>query len=52
MVEGLGEPSNKSCAFHNKTPFMVTFYEDQQVTEDVVHFPPGTELVAFDLNRF
>lgn len=46
MVEGLGEPSNKSCAFHNKTPFMVTFYEDQQVTEDVVHFPPGTELTS------
>lgn len=46
MVEGLGEPSNKSCIFRNKTPYLVTFYEDQQVTEDVVHFPPGTELVT------
>lgn len=23
----------------------MTFYEDQQITEDVVEFPPGTELV-------
>ena len=23
----------------------MTFYDDQQITEDVVEFPPGTELV-------
>ena len=46
MVEGLGQPSNKSCVFRNNEPNLVTFYEDQQITEDVVEFPSGTELVS------
>ena len=45
FVEGLGQPSNKSCTFRNNEPNLMTFYEDQQITEDVVEFPPGTELV-------
>lgn len=46
FVEGLGQPSNKSCVFRNNEPNLVTFYGDQQITEDVVEFPPGTELVT------
>ena len=46
FVEGLGQPSNKSCVFRNTEPNLVTFYGDQQITEDVVEFPPGTELVT------
>lgn len=45
FVEGLGQPSNKSCIFRNNEANLMTFYEDQQITEDVVEFPPGTELV-------
>ena len=44
-MEGLGQPSNKSCVFRNNEPNLMTFYDDQQITEDVVEFPPGTELV-------
>lgn len=45
FVEGLGQPSNKSCTFRNNEANLMTFYEDQQITEEVVEFPPGTELV-------
>ncbi len=44
-IEGLGQPSNKSCVFRNNEPNLLTFYEDQQITQDVVEFPPSTELV-------
>ena len=40
------QPSNKSCVYRNTEPNLVSFYEDQQITEDLVEFPPGTELVA------
>jgi hypothetical protein len=45
-VEGIGQPSNKTCNFRNNKPNVVTFYGDQQVTENSVDFPPGTELVG------
>jgi hypothetical protein len=50
FVEGLGQPSNKSCIFRNNEANLMTFYEDQQITEDVVEFPPGTELVRIHLH--
>uniref|UniRef100_A0A0P5PLV4 Sushi, von Willebrand factor type A, EGF and n=1 Tax=Daphnia magna TaxID=35525 RepID=A0A0P5PLV4_9CRUS len=54
LIEGLGQPSNKSCIFRNNEPNLMTFYEDQQITEDVVEFPPGTELISrcFDIGKF
>jgi hypothetical protein len=52
FVEGLGQPSNKSCIFRNNEANLMTFYEDQQITEDVVEFPPGTELVRIVYNIY
>ena len=51
-VEGLGQPSNKSCVFRNNEANLMTFYEDQHITEDVVEFPPGTELVRYPVPPF
>lgn len=54
FVEGLGQPSNKSCVFRNSEPNLMTFYGDQHITEDAVEFPPGTELISrcVDIGKF
>ncbi|CAL4084147.1 unnamed protein product, partial [Meganyctiphanes norvegica] len=37
---------NKTCSFRNTEPNVVTFFGDQQITEEIVEFEAGTELVS------
>ncbi|XP_063237081.1 sushi, von Willebrand factor type A, EGF and pentraxin domain-containing protein 1 isoform X2 [Bacillus rossius redtenbacheri] len=37
---------NSTCLFRNSEPNVVSFYNDQQITEEVVEFPPGSTLVS------
>ncbi|KAJ8923976.1 hypothetical protein NQ315_006752 [Exocentrus adspersus] len=38
--------NNSSCTFRNQEPNVISFYNDQQIREDVVEFPPGTVLIS------
>ncbi|XP_069936040.1 sushi, von Willebrand factor type A, EGF and pentraxin domain-containing protein 1 isoform X3 [Cherax quadricarinatus] len=48
-AEGADEEENygnKSCTWRKSEPNVVTFYNDQEITEEVVDFEPGAELVS------
>ncbi|KAF4525716.1 hypothetical protein B566_EDAN011893 [Ephemera danica] len=48
-TEDYGEldfPHNMSCTFRNTEPNLIYFFNDQPITEEMVEFPPGTELEA------
>jgi hypothetical protein len=38
-------PHNNSCKFHNNEPNLIYFFDDQPITDEMVEFPEGTELV-------
>ncbi|XP_059474921.1 sushi, von Willebrand factor type A, EGF and pentraxin domain-containing protein 1-like isoform X2 [Neocloeon triangulifer] len=37
---------NHSCVFRNTEPNLIYFFNDQVISDEVVEFPPGSELVA------
>ncbi|CAB3368986.1 Hypothetical predicted protein [Cloeon dipterum] len=37
---------NHSCVFRNTEPNLIYFFNDQIISDEVVEFPPGSELVA------
>jgi hypothetical protein len=47
VLDGVGILRNSTCVFRNTEPNLVSFYNDQQITEEVVEFPPGSLLVSF-----
>lgn len=47
MLDGVGILRNSTCVFRNTEPNLVSFYNDQQITEEVVEFPPGSLLVSY-----
>ena len=47
MLDGVGILRNSTCLFRNTEPNLVSFYNDQQITEEVVEFPPGSLLVSY-----
>ncbi|XP_076061125.1 hig-anchoring scaffold protein isoform X2 [Oratosquilla oratoria] len=38
--------SNRTCVWRKSAPNVVTFFDDQQIMEDMVHFDSGTVLVS------
>ncbi|XP_021914139.1 sushi, von Willebrand factor type A, EGF and pentraxin domain-containing protein 1 isoform X2 [Zootermopsis nevadensis] len=46
VLDGVGILRNSTCIFRNTEPNVVSFYNDQQITEEVVEFPPGSLLVS------
>lgn len=38
--------ANGTCIFRNNEPNVVSFYNDLQIREDVVEFPPGATIVS------
>ncbi|GLH01650.1 Locomotion-related protein Hikaru genki, partial [Gryllus bimaculatus] len=38
--------TNGTCLYRNSEPNLVSFYNDQQITEEVVEFPPGSLVVS------
>jgi hypothetical protein len=47
VLDGVGILRNSTCTFRNTEPNVVSFYNDQQITEEVVEFPPGSLLVSY-----
>lgn len=47
VLDGVGILRNSTCLFRNTEPNLVSFYNDQQITEEVVEFPPGSLLVSY-----
>ncbi|KAL3170597.1 hypothetical protein MRX96_014162 [Rhipicephalus microplus] len=39
------ERRNRSCVFRNTEPNLEAFQGDRRITDDTLHFPPGSELV-------
>ncbi|KAK8765347.1 hypothetical protein V5799_032044 [Amblyomma americanum] len=39
------ERRNRSCVFRNTEPNLEAFQGDRRITDDALHFPPGSELV-------
>lgn len=37
---------NSTCIFRNQEPNVISFFNDQQIREDVVEFPAGTVLIS------
>jgi len=50
-LDGVGILRNSTCVFRNTEPNLVSFYNDQQITEEVVEFPPGSLLVSYDKEK-
>lgn len=46
--------SNDTCVFRNQEPNVISFYNDQQIREDMVEFPAGTVLVSrcIDIGKY
>ncbi|XP_074036911.1 hig-anchoring scaffold protein isoform X1 [Leptinotarsa decemlineata] len=46
--------NNSTCIFRNQEPNVISFYNDQQIREDVVEFPAGTVLISrcADIGKF
>ncbi|XP_049790095.1 sushi, von Willebrand factor type A, EGF and pentraxin domain-containing protein 1-like [Schistocerca nitens] len=44
--DGHTEMKNSTCIYRNTEPNLVSFYNDQHITEEVVEFPPGSVLVS------
>lgn len=38
--------ANGTCIFRNNEPNVVSFYNDLEIREDVVEFPPGATIVS------
>lgn len=38
--------ANGSCMFRNNEPHVVSFYNDLEIREDIVEFPPGTTIIS------
>ncbi|XP_057654264.1 sushi, von Willebrand factor type A, EGF and pentraxin domain-containing protein 1 isoform X10 [Diorhabda carinulata] len=54
-VVGAQIPSNNStCIFRNQEPNVISFFNDQQIREDVVEFPAGAVLISrcIDIGKF
>ncbi|XP_055680814.1 uncharacterized protein LOC129788622 isoform X2 [Lutzomyia longipalpis] len=45
---------NTSCMFHNDEPNVVSFYNDLEIREETVEFPPGATIVSrcVDIGKF
>ncbi|GAB0099339.1 locomotion-related protein Hikaru genki [Sergentomyia squamirostris] len=45
---------NTSCLFHNNEPNVVSFYNDLEIREEVVEFPPGAVIISrcVDIGKF
>lgn len=43
---------NSSCTFRNSEPNVVSFYNDLEIKEEVVEFPPGAILISRYLIHF
>lgn len=37
---------NGTCLFKNNEPNVVSFYNDLEIREDVVEFPPGATVIS------
>lgn len=46
LHKALSQDRNTSCSFRNSEPNVVSFFNDQQITEDLVEFPNGSVLVS------
>lgn len=46
--------SNSTCIFRNQEPNVISFYNDQEIREDVVEFPAGASLVSrcIDIGKY
>lgn len=46
--------NNSTCTFRNQEPNVVSFYNDQQIREDIVEFPAGAVLVSrcIDIGKY
>ncbi|XP_071532550.1 LOW QUALITY PROTEIN: sushi, von Willebrand factor type A, EGF and pentraxin domain-containing protein 1-like [Panulirus ornatus] len=56
-AEGADEEQNfgnKSCTWRKSEPNVVTFYDDKELTEEVMEFTPGAQLVSrcVDIGKF
>lgn len=38
--------NNNTCIFRNQEPNVISFYNDQQIREEVVEFPAGAVLIS------
>lgn len=38
--------ANGTCLFRNNEPNVVSFYNDLEIREDVVEFPPGATIIS------
>lgn len=44
--------ANGTCIFWNNEPNVVSFYNDLQIREEVVEFPPGATIVSRSVLQF
>ena len=44
--------ANGTCHFRNNEPNVVSFYNDLEIREDIVEFPPGTTITSRYLLQF
>ncbi|XP_076260368.1 hig-anchoring scaffold protein isoform X2 [Rhynchophorus ferrugineus] len=46
--------NNSTCVFRNQEPNVISFYNDQQIKEDVIEFPAGAVLVSrcIDIGKY
>ncbi|XP_050294789.1 uncharacterized protein LOC126734965 isoform X2 [Anthonomus grandis grandis] len=46
--------NNSTCIFRNQEPNVISFYNDQQIKEDVVEFPAGAILISrcMDIGKY
>ncbi|CAH1127522.1 unnamed protein product [Ceutorhynchus assimilis] len=46
--------SNSTCVFRNQEPNVISFYNDQEIKEDVIEFPAGALLVSrcMDIGKY
>jgi hypothetical protein len=46
-LESVDNLQNMSCVFRNTEPNLIYFFNDQIISEEIVEFPPFSELVRF-----
>lgn len=46
--------SNSTCVFRNQEPNVISFYNDQEIKEDVIEFPAGALLISrcIDIGKY
>lgn len=54
LLSSQGVNNNSTCIFRNQEPNVISFYNDQQIREDVVEFPAGAQLVSrcMDIGKY